>query len=184
MVNPGEYGEECINIIQKEGVNIFLQAIGEVVLKNQIRIDGGGRYEDAEDTLTIRGFTFDFSDAAGDIITTDLIESTYRVYAHNVSFEDCTFIGNKDNNTVVAVRAAAQGGHKNFAFKNCTGIDLHSLGQLTSVTGVTVEDCTVENAGEGGLNLPSSKDIKITNLTVDGTLYGVRTGPVVKQRMQ
>jgi hypothetical protein len=177
VVNPGEYGEECINIIQKEGVNIFLQAIGEVVLKNQIRIDGGGRYEDAEDTLTIRGFTFDFSDAAGDIITTDLIESTYRVYAHNVSFEDCTFIGNKDNNTVVAVRAAAQGGHKNFAFKNCTGIDLHSLGQLTSVTGVTVEDCTVENAGEGGLNLPSSKDIKITNLTVDGTLYGVRTGP-------
>ena len=91
--------------------------------------------------------------------------------------KNCTFIGNKDNNSVVAVRAAAKGGHTNLAFKNCTGIDLHSLGQLTSVTGVTVENCTVENAGEGGFNLPNSNDITINNLTVDGTLYGVRTGP-------
>jgi parallel beta-helix repeat protein len=176
-VYPGEHGKEPIAIVQREGVNITLEAVGDVVLKNQIQIDGGGRYE-AEDTLTIRGFTFDFSDTEGDIITTANIESQDRVYAHNVTFEDCTFIGNKDNNkTVVAVRAAAKGGHTNFAFKNCRGLDLHSMGQLTSVTGVTVEDCTVENASEGGFNLPNCDDITIKNSTVYGTLYGVRTGP-------
>jgi parallel beta-helix repeat protein len=176
-VYPRDYGTDSIEIIQREGVNITLEAVGEVELKNQIKIDGGGRYE-AEDTLTIRGFTFDFSDTEGDIITTANIESQDRVYAHNVTFEDCTFIGNKDNNkTVVAVRAAAKGGHTNFAFKNCRGLDLHSMGQLTSVTGVTVEDCTVENASEGGFNLPNCDDITIKNSTVYGTLYGVRTGP-------
>lgn len=175
-VYPGDHGEDSIDIVQKEGVNITLEAVGEVVLKNQIKIDGGGRYE-AEDTLTIRGFTFDFSDTEGDIITTANIDSPNYVYAHNIFIEDCTFIGNKDNNkTVVAVRAAAKGGHTNFAFKNCRGLDLHSMGQLTSVTGVTIEDCTVENAGEGGFNLPNSFNITITNLDLEGELYGVRTG--------
>jgi hypothetical protein len=69
MVYPANHGTDSIDIIQREGVNITLEAVGEVVLKNQIQIDGNGRSNGAE-SLTINGFTFDFSDKSGDIITT------------------------------------------------------------------------------------------------------------------
>jgi hypothetical protein len=97
------------------------------------------------------------------------------VYAHNVFVENCTFIGNPDK-SVVAVKAFAQGGHYNFQLKGCTGTNLHSLAQLTGVTGVTVKDCNVIGALEGGLNLQHSTDIKITKLMVDAQDYGVRAG--------
>jgi len=174
LVYPGNYGADSVDIVQKAGVNIILEAVGDVVLKNQIRIDGGGRYG-AEDKLTIKGFTFDFSEfTEGDIIATAKIEAPNYVYTHNVFIEDCTFIGNEEN-TIVAVRAAAQGGHTNFIIKNCTGLNLHSLAQLTSVNGVRVIDCSV-SGGESGLNLNNSTNITISNLTVDGKEYGVRAG--------
>jgi len=174
-VYPGNHGTDAIQIIQNADVNITLEAVGEVVLKNQIQIDGNGRSA-GDETLTIIGFTFDFSDGDGDIITTSQIKSTPgHVYAHNVSIEDCKFIGNPDK-IVVAVRAdAKQGGHYGFEIKECTGEDLHSLAQLTSLTGVTVENCTVDSASEG-LNLQNSTNITITDLTVDAKDYGVRAG--------
>jgi len=178
LVYPGDYGTEAIEIIQQEGVNITLEAVGEVVLKNQIKIDGNARHN-GEETLTIKGFTFDFSDKSGDIITTAKINTSNNssyVYAHNITIKDCVFIGNSDN--VVAVRASASGGHRNFKLDGCTGTNLHSLAQLTSVEGVTVKDCSV-SVGEGGINLQNSTDITITNFTVDATgqeSYGVRAG--------
>jgi pectin methylesterase-like acyl-CoA thioesterase len=181
-VYPGDYGTAPIEIVQKEGINITLQAVGDVDLKNQIKIDGEARYN-GDESLTIKGFTFNFSDLSGEIITTFKSDnrivnnnSTY-VYAHNIFIEDCTFIGNPnaDELDVVAVKAAAGGGHKNFEIRNCTGESLHSLAQLTSVNGLTVENCYVSK-GESGLNLQNSLDISITNLNVDGTNYGVRAG--------
>lgn len=176
-VFPGDYGTDPIDIIQKAGVNITLEAVGEVVLKNQIKIDGAARYYGAE-YLTIKGFTFDFSEAESNIITAEFIKAveernTKLVYAHNISIEDCEFMGNPNVN-VVAVAAGTPGSHVNFSIKNCTGENLHSLGQLY-VNGVTVENCTVD-VSEGGLNLQNSTDIEINNLTVDGTEYGVRAG--------
>ncbi|MGI6747001.1 MAG: right-handed parallel beta-helix repeat-containing protein [Anaerovoracaceae bacterium] len=174
VVFPGNYGTASIDIIQREGVNITLEAVGEVVLKNQIQIDGNGRSE-GEETLSVKGFTFDFSDKSGDIITTVKGDDQNYGYTHNVSIEDCIFIGNTQS-SVVAVRASALGGHYNFRLKGCTGTNLHSLAQLTSVTGVKVQDCNVIDAIEGGLNLQNSTNIVIDNLTVDGTEYGVRAG--------
>jgi pectin methylesterase-like acyl-CoA thioesterase len=40
MVYPANHGTDSIEIIQREGVNITLEAVGEVELKNQIKIDG------------------------------------------------------------------------------------------------------------------------------------------------
>ena len=144
------------------------------MLRNQIQIDGNER-SDGRDTLTIKGFTFDFSNA----IANDIIYSQNRVFNICVRsqrfVENCTFIGNPDK-SVVAVKAFAQGGHYNFQLKGCTGTNLHSLAQLTGVTGVTVKDCNVIGALEGGLNLQHSTDIKITKLMVDAQDYGVRAG--------
>lgn len=177
VVNPGDYGTASIDILQQEGVNITLEAVGEVVLNNQIRIDGAARHAGAE-SITIKGFTFDFSDAETSIITTTFIgqeESRDRtlVYAHNVFIENCEFIGNPDAD-IVAVVAGTPGGHVNFSIKDCTGVDLHSLGQLY-VGGLTVENCTV-SASEGGLNLQNSTDIAIRNFNVVAEEYGVRAG--------
>lgn len=170
-VSPGDYGTESIDIIQRDGVNITLEAAGDVVLSNQIKIDGSGRYYGNE-TLIIRGFTFDFSNVNADIITTCNIESTGYVYAHNIYVEDCMFVG---NNQTVAVRASASGGHRNIQITDCIGRNLHSLAQLTNVNGVIVKNCSV-SGGESGLNLQNSTEITIINSTVDGTNYGVRTG--------
>ncbi|MGI6734301.1 MAG: Ig-like domain-containing protein [Anaerovoracaceae bacterium] len=178
-VYPGDHGKDPIAIVQREGVNITLEAVGDVVLKNQILIYGSTR-SDGDETLTIKGFTFDLAGANDNI---DIISAPDRLpdnnysYAHNIKIENNTFIGNPEVD-VVAIRAAAKGGHTNFAIKNCTGEDLHSLAQLTSVNGVTVKDCSV-SGGKSGINLQNSTDITITNFTVDGTgpeSYGVRAG--------
>ncbi|MGI6085495.1 MAG: S-layer homology domain-containing protein [Acetivibrionales bacterium] len=178
-VFPEYYDEECpIEIVQKEGVKITLEAVGDIILKNQIRIDGNNRSY-GEEYVSIKGFTFDFSDVTDfvDMITTTKIATTGYVYAHNIFIEDCTFIGNP--NDIVAIRAGAQGGHFNFQIKGCKGENIHSLAQLTAVTGVKVEDCDI-NAYNGGLNLQHSIDIEITGLTVkapmDVNSYGVRAG--------
>ena len=131
-VLPGDHGTGPIQIIQKEDVNITLEAVdeAEVVLKNQIQIDGAAR-ADGQESLTIKGFTFDFSGAENNIIVTSKLDesSTNLIYAHNVTIEDCKFIGNPAAD-VVAVAAGSPGGHRNFVIRNCTGENIHSLGQL------------------------------------------------------
>jgi len=84
------------------------------------------------------------------------------------------FIGNVDYN-IVAVRAGAGGGHKNYEIKGSTGTKLHSLGQFTSVGTVTVENVTV-SGGKSGLNLNNSTDMHITGFDFQGTEIGIRVG--------
>jgi hypothetical protein len=173
-VYPGDHGKDSIDIIQKEGVNITLEAVGEVELKNQIRISGAGRWND-EETLTIKGFTFDFTDAteAVDIIsaTKGVLDDTNN-YAHNVSIENNVFKGNPSVD-VVAIRTYSAFG---LEISNCEGIGLHSLGQITGQSKYfTVSNCTV-TGGESGINYYGPSDAVITGLTVEGTGYGVRAG--------
>jgi hypothetical protein len=173
-VYPGDYGTESIDIVQKEGVNITLEAVGEVELKNQIRISGAGRWN-GEETLTIKGFTFDFTDAteAVDIIsaTKKLLDDTNN-YAHNVSIENNVFKGNPEAD-VVAIRTNGVFG---LEIKSSQGIGLHSLGQIQGQSKYfRVIDTTVEG-GESGINYYGPADVEITGLTVEGTGYGVRAG--------
>jgi len=174
MVYPANYGTDSIDIIQQEGVNITLEAVGEVELKNQIRISGAGRWND-EETLTIKGFTFDFTDAteAVDIIsaTKKLLDDTNN-YAHNVSIENNVFKGNPEAD-VVAIRTNGVFG---LEIKSSQGIGLHSLGQIQAQSKYfRVIDTTVEG-GESGINYYGPADVEITGLTVEGTGYGVRAG--------
>ena len=175
-VYPGDHGTSPIVIDQKEGVNITLEAVGEVVLKNQILIYGSTRHA-GEETLTIRGFTFDFSDATAD---TEIISAPDRLpngsysYAHNISIENNTFRGSLDAD-VVAIKTTRVFG---LEIRNCEGINLHSLGQIRAQSKyLKVSDCTITNA-EGGINYYGPIDAEITGLTVYGadTEYGIRAG--------
>lgn len=175
-VYPGDHGTSPIVIDQKEGVNITLEAVGEVVLKNQILFYGSTRHA-GEETLTIRGFTFDFSDATAD---TEIISAPDRLpngsysYAHNISIENNTFRGSLDAD-VVAIKTTRVFG---LEIRNCEGINLHSLGQIRAQSKyLKVSDCTITNA-EGGINYYGPIDAEITGLTVYGadTEYGIRAG--------
>ena len=59
VVYPGDYGTESIRIEQDNNIHIELVAFGQVTLKNPILIDGKGSVW-ADQSLTIKGFTFDF----------------------------------------------------------------------------------------------------------------------------
>ncbi|MGI6777439.1 MAG: Ig-like domain-containing protein [Acetivibrionales bacterium] len=173
-VYPRDYGTDSIEIIQREGVNITLEAVGEVELKNQIKIDGQNR-SSGEESLTIKGFTFDFTDANGavDIISAvkGEIESTNN-YAHNITIENNVFKGNPSVD-VVAIRTNGVFG---LEIKSSQGIGLHSLGQIQAQSKYfRVIDTTVEG-GESGINYYGPADVEITGLTVEGTGYGVRAG--------
>ena len=171
----GDYGTGSIAIVQREGVNIELAAKGDVTLKNRILIDGDGRSNGTE-TLTIRGFTFDFSDSESTVIISAKkgeLGSTKNNYAHNITIEDVRFIGNPSAD--VAAIGTTTGATFGLTIRNCEGIYLHSLGQLHVARGFTVENCTV-TAREGGISFYGNGDAVITNLTVQGTSYGVRAG--------
>lgn len=171
-VYPGDYGTGSIDIIQKDGVNLTLEAAGEVTLKNQIRISGAGRHN-GEETLTIKGFTFDFSDAASgvDIIlaTKKLLDDTNN-YAHNIKIENNLFIGNLN---VVAIRTQGAFG---LEISSCEAIGLHSLGQINGQSKYfRVVNCTV-TGGKNGINYYGPSDLSVDNFTFSGTGYGIRAG--------
>lgn len=173
-VYPGDYGTEPIEIVQQEGVNITLEAVGEVVLTSQIQILGSTR-SSGDETLTISGFTFDFSDAppALDIISApDKLPNGNYSYAHNISIQNNTFKGNPSV-AVVAIRTQRAFG---LEIRNCTGDGLHSLGQILAQSKyLRVADCVVSST-ESGINYYGPSDAKITGLTVYGSSYGIRAG--------
>jgi len=182
MVADGNY-EEDIRIIQDTNKTIILEPEpgGEVTLTGTIAIDGQGRLSGAE-SLTIKGFIFDFFDfsentTGGDIIYTLPRGETFGTYnySHNVYIENCEFIGNPENLRVVAVRFGPSGGHKNVNITDCTGTNLHSLGQFTSVNGVNITRCKVEG-GLSGLNLNNSTNISIDKFEFEGSEIGIRAG--------
>jgi hypothetical protein len=174
-VFPGDYDEtDPIEIVQREGVNIALEAVGDVVLKNQILIYGSTR-SDGDETLTIKGFTFDLAGANDNI---DIISAPDRLpdnnysYAHNIKIENNTFIGNPEVD-VVAIKTFRAFG---LEISNCKGINLHSLAQIRAQSKYfRVFNCTISDA-EGGINYYGPSNAEITGLTVYGTEYGIRAG--------
>ena len=162
-----------IDILQQVNKNVVLQPeTGDLVtIKDQIRIDGNARSAGTE-SLTIQGFTFDLTAAGAQDAITAYKTATYS-YSHNVYIKNSTFIGDVANGDDVAIRAPAMGGHFNYVLEGLTGTNLHSVGQFTGVSLVTVKNCTV-SGGLSGLNLVGSPAV-VDNLTYTGSETGVRT---------
>ena len=94
-------------------------------------------------------------------------------YVTNVTVTNCTFTGDA-NDRKVAIKSYT-GGDKNITVANCV-VDntMHSILQVSGVDGVKIDNCVVNS--KNGINLGSSKNVAITNSTVDVSGYAVRAG--------
>lgn len=177
IVKAGVYGEE-VDILQQEGKNIILEGETGTVLTGAIIIDGNGRSAGAE-TVTIRSIDFDRSGMGAPttpIIDMKKIGATTYSYTHNVTIEDCSFVGDPTKATV-AIQAGSSGGNNayNTVVRNCSFRQLHSMMQARC-SGITIENVIATDLSEGGINSQNSKDITITDSKIDASNYGLRAG--------
>ena len=141
-----------------------------------LTINGKNRYEGAE-TLTIKNVAFYTEETKLDIISSNVD----KWYAHNVTFEDCTFTA-PEGSDVVAMRFRQA---YDVVVKNCTMNGGHSLAQNTSCSGQVFENCTVV-AGRGINLLTSSVDAKVVNCKITATKadgYGIRVDAGASSKM-
>ncbi len=156
-----------ITILQKADVDVFIAGNGKTL--RSVLIHGNARFDGAE-TLTFDNVHFSAFDTR-DLISADSTGSVER-YAHNVTIQNCSFEGD-DGVDVVGLRLRQA---YNVTIKDCTTKKLHSLGQITAVNGLTIEDVTID--GNSGLNLLTScQNVNIKNTTINATKadgYGIR----------
>ncbi|MBR5475341.1 MAG: hypothetical protein IKV17_00790 [Bacteroidaceae bacterium] len=152
-------------IVQKPGVNLVIDGCN-VTFDGTFYLEGG-MHGNSPETLTFRNINFVHGDGALDFISAGNTEIGKR-YVHNVSVENCTFTGNEK---VVAVRCTQ---YYNFAIKNSTATNLHSLLQAQScddkiyIEGVNVVDC------KSGVSFGNTAYPTIINSNIVATGYGVR----------
>jgi hypothetical protein len=178
-IAAGTY-DETVQILQKPGVNIVLQGEEGTVFKGKMIIDGDGRYAGTE-TLTIKNIAFDKSGTAltSYVYVIDLkkfASPTYS-YTHNVTIEDCSFVGDDSGEYTFAIQAGSSGGNTayNTVIKNCTFTHLGNAIQARC-TGLTVDNITATNMSSGGLNTQMSTNITISNSRIEAAKYGIRAG--------
>ncbi len=156
-----------ITILQKADVDVFIAGNGYTL--RSVFIHGNARFNGAE-TLTFDNVHFSAFDTR-DLISANSTGSVER-YAHNVTIQNCSFEGD-DGVDVVGLRLRQA---YNVTIKDCTTKKLHSLGQITAVNGLTIEDVTID--GNSGLNLLTScQNVNIKNTTINATEadgYGIR----------
>ena len=172
---------------QKAGLNLTIDG-KEKTVAGQVIIDGDGRGTGTE-TLTIQNIKFegkgaDFytgTDAFVLIPSCKTAGTPYYTnkynYAHNITISGCSFTSTSETLNVVGVKANSNAGAYNVVISNSTGINLHSLAQLTGTTGSTIENCQLTESdsfvnidgGAGAFNISGCTFISSTD---DG--YAVR----------
>jgi hypothetical protein len=181
MIKAGTYNE-TVEILQKPGINIVLQGENGTVFKGNIVIDGDGRAFDSN-TLTIKNITFDKSGAMLTdhiyIIDTDTVPNrttSEKVYAHNVTIEDCTFVGDDSGEYTYAIQAGKSGGNTAFntVIRNCTFSNVGCAIQARS-NGLTLENVTATNV-RAGINSLNSSNITLKNVKIYASEYALRVG--------
>ncbi len=166
---------EDVVITQRADVNVVIDGAGNK-FNGLMSIDGAGRAEGAE-TLTIKNINFVAKAGEDASIDCIAIVSPNHCYAHNVTISDCTFTDVDGTMDCAAVRqdAGLGGGAKNWSIIKCT-VDntMHSLVQVSNITGVVVDGCIVKS--KNGINLNSSSNVKIMDSTIEVSGYAVRAG--------
>lgn len=181
-IKAGTY-DENVKILQQVGKNIELIGEPGVIMQGIIQIDGNGRSTGTE-TLLIKNIAFDQTGITVSptkyLITLTKFDSPSYSYTHNVTIENCSFIGDSSGTNTIGIQAGSSGGNTayNTTIKNCNFKSLHSAVQARS-QGLTIEGCTTENMAEGGVNTQNSTGVTILNSKISGGKYGLRMGPDV-----
>ena len=160
-----------VTIDQQEGVNYTIDGAG-YKFDGTMYINGHNRLDGAE-TLTIKNVAFatESTSAMDFVWTADSQNGTIR-YAHNITFDGCSFTAPAGTD-VVGIRMKQA---YDIVVKDCVMNGGHSLAQFTSMTNVDFVNCTVE-AGRG-INLQTScLDLDVVNCNFTATKadgYGIR----------
>ncbi|MBQ3180356.1 MAG: InlB B-repeat-containing protein, partial [Firmicutes bacterium] len=161
---------EDVTVVRAEDVDITIDGSG-MTMYGSITVDGrSATYETG--SLTIENVNFDATGITKDACI-NLGDGTNATrYVTNLTVQNCMFTGNGQNK--VAIKSYT-GGDKNLTVTDCT-VDgtMHSLLQVTNVTGLVVDGCTVES--KNGINLNSSSDVEIKNSDISVSGYAVRIG--------
>ena len=120
--------------------------------------------------LTIKNVNFDANNITKDA-SINLGGNNNIRYTSNVTVEDCTFVGNIENEKVAIKNYT--GGCKNLTVTGCEAEGLHSLVQVRGVAGLTIDDVTVKDC-KNGIAVGTSTDVVVKNSEIAATGYGVR----------
>lgn len=163
---------------QKAGLNVTIEGDGHTCA-GQIIIDGDGRASGTE-TLTIQNINFqdDGSNFCSGLDGFIMIPSTKTAgtpyytskynYAHNVTIDNCVFTSTSASLDVVGIKATSGATWYNATISNCTGENLHSLGQLTATEGATIDHCSATNTGSFVNVAGGTRTMTISNCTFTG----------------
>ena len=141
-----------------------------------LTINGKNRHN-GEETLTIKNVAFYTEETKLDMISSNVD----KWYAHNVTFEGCSFTA-PEASDVVAMRFRQA---YDIVVKNCVMNGGHSLAQNTSCSGQQFIGCTVV-AGRGINLLTSSVNTEVVNCKFTATKedgYGIRVDAGASSQM-
>ncbi len=159
-----------VTIDQQEGVNYVIDG-ADYKFDGTMYINGHNRLN-GEETLTIKNVAFETADTKKDFIwNADSKSGTIR-YAHNVTFDGCSFTA-AEGTDVVGMRINQA---YDIVVKNCVMNGGHSLAQITSSSNTVIENCTI-NAGRGLNFLTSCVGLVVANCNITATKddgYGIR----------
>ena len=161
--------DENVTVPQTPNVKITIDGNNQNY-RGTITVDGGSAaYETA--ALTIKNFSFNAYSISKDAVI-NLGGTNPIRYTNHVTIENCDFRGNDANKNKVAVKSYT-GGCKNLTITECTATGLHSLAQLYTTAGVTVEGCEITKS-KSGISLTASSGVSISDVTMDVEKYGIR----------
>lgn len=159
-----------VTIDQQEGVNYVIDG-ADYKFDGTMYINGHNRHN-GEETLTIKNVAFETAATKKDFIwNADSKSGTVR-YAHNVTFDGCSFTA-AEGTDVVGMRINQA---YDIVVKNCVMNGGHSLAQITASSNTVIENCTI-NAGRGLNFLTSCVGLVVANCNITATKddgYGIR----------
>ena len=171
------YGAD-VTIQQKKDVDIYINGNGNAFTGRTLYIHGGPQ-GNSDETLTLDNIHFS-SFSTRDLISSNSAEVIKR-YAHNITIQNCFFEGDAGID-VVALRLRQS---YNVTIKDCESRNLHSLGQITSIDGLCIDNVKIN--GLSGINLLNGGDkVYIKNTIVNATesdAYGIRVDALYPQSM-
>ncbi len=160
--------EGTLELTQKDLTKVVVDGNGNV-FNGSLTIDGQSKAISTAG-LTIKNVVFDSTDITYDAcIRLGAQGNSKTRYTSNVTIENCTFIGDGEK---VAIKSYT-GGDRNLTIKNCVATNVHSLLQIKNAANLTIEDCEV--TGVRGISIGASSNVKITDVKIDATTYGIRS---------
>jgi len=162
-----------ITVLQKEGVDLVIDGC-DYKFNGTFYIFGDSRHTGTE-TLTFKNIKFEgydnYINADFRKVDDNVADDTKVRYAHNVTIDNCSFVGTNQDAAGMYFRQAY-----NITVKNTTATGLYSLMWADGTSGITFDNVTVSACKEGAASFGTSTNVVVKNstITLEGNeLYGI-----------